>query len=182
MSEPLVSERGAAGTLALLLACPSVDIAAAAQAAAQYGLTLLPAGGVGDLAACGLETPLYLVEVTTEGVRAAASWHATLLGSAPLIDPDPIRLLPATWAERHEGAYARARGWLPSMPAERPASDTDEDDDEDLASPVQVFIPVTNLSPLPKADWLFTNELVPKQERRGRRFAPRVPTLVQLPG
>ena len=163
---------------ALLLACPAEDIAAAATTNGDFGMALLPAGGVGDLEQCTLQTPLYLVEISAEGVRPAVTWQATLLGSVPLVNPDPSRLLPSTWSERHEHAYAQARGFL-SIAVASDREDDDEDDDE--LELLQVFIPVTNLETLPKNQWLFTNELVPKQARGGRRFAPRVPTLVHLP-
>ena len=44
--------------------------------------------------------------------------------------------------------------------------------DEDAVGP-QSFFRVSGLSPLPRAEWVFANELVPKQQRRGRAFIPR---------
>ncbi len=163
---------------ALLLACPADDITAAASVIHEFGMALLPAGGVGDLEQCSLQTPLYLVEIGVEGVRASATWHATLLGSVPLSNPDPSRLLPSTWTQRHAHAYAQARGFVP-MTGDSEGDDEEDDDDEPAL--LQVFIPVMHIETLPKNQWLFTNELVPKQARGGRRFAPRVPTLVHLP-
>ena len=162
---------------ALLFACPAEDIAAAATTNGELGMALLPAGGAGDLEQCTLQTPLYLVEIAAEGVRPSVTWQATLLGSVSLVNPDPSRLLPSTWTERHAHAYAQARGFE-TMSVE---SDGEDDEDDEGLELRQVFIPVTNIEALPQSEWLFTNELVPKQARGGRRFAPRVPTLVHLP-
>lgn len=165
---------------ALLLACPSTDLGGAAEAEATYGLALLPAGGVGDLARCSPRLSLYLVAIDEDGARPAATWSAQLLGSVPLTDPTPEELLPPTWHARHRGAYAEARAPLVATPSA--GEHVDDDDDDDLENqPRQIFIPVSDLNPLDKSSWLFTNELVPKQARGGRRFAPLVPTLVRLP-
>ena len=58
--------------------------------------------------------------------------------------------------------------------------DWDEDDDLDDIGP-QSFLEVAHLHALDREAWLFANELVGKQARRGRSFRPRVPTLVKLP-
>ena len=58
--------------------------------------------------------------------------------------------------------------------------DGDDDWDDDEIGP-QAFLEVTGLTELPRADWLFTSELVRKQARGGRSYRPRVPTLVDLP-
>lgn len=165
--------------VALLLACPGADLEGAAVRVATYGLALLPAGGAGDLERCSPHLTLYLVVVDEDGARPAATWSAQLLDSVPLDHPRPDELLPPTWHERHADAYAQARA--PAVDAESLIDplDDDEDGEEDRAR--QVFIPVSDLTPLTKSSWLFTNELVPKQARGGRRFAPLVPTLVQLP-
>lgn len=167
---------------ALLLACPSADLDGAAIVAATCGLALLPAGGVGDLERCTPLIPLYLVAIGEEGPQPAATWSARLLGSLSLVDPEPVDLLPPTWRERHADAYARARSTHHDGHRPAGAEDDDEEDGEDGEDPRQLFIPVRGLAPMVQSEWLFTNELVPKQARGGRRFAPRVPTLVQLPG
>ena len=56
--------------------------------------------------------------------------------------------------------------------------DFDDDEDEHL---VQAFVEVSGLEALPRDEWLFANELVGKQARRGRSYRPRVPTIVTLP-
>ena len=43
------------------------------------------------------------------------------------------------------------------------------------------YFEVEGLEELPKREWLFTNELVSKQERGARYFMPRAPVLVRLP-
>jgi hypothetical protein len=118
-------------------------------------MTLLPAGGVGDLEGCPFDAPVYLVEIGPDGISAAARWNARLTNSLTLADPDPRDLLPTTWVERHPGGWQARAG--------------------------QVFIPVSELAQLPKHEWLFANELVPKGARGGRRFAPRAPVLIRLP-
>lgn len=148
------------GVVALLLACPAHDIAAAAQVQASRGIAVIPAGAVGDLDHCGMLTDLYLLEIRDDGIAPAATWSAKLLSSMTLFDPDPAELLPSTWTERHPHAYSMARHRTERQ---------------------QVFLPVADLTPLPKAEWLFTNELVSKRVRGGRRFAPRSPTIVTLP-
>lgn len=170
----------------LLLACPEVDLESARAVYAAYGCVLLPAGSVGDLAGCEVSTPLYLLAIGDSGAGPAATWRARLLGSLPLTAPDPARLLPASWTARHPDAYALARstGRDPADSPDDPEQDPEEDPTDDVDDepvPQQVFIPISDLAPLPRSEWLFTNELVPKRERGGRRFAPRAPTLVTLP-
>jgi hypothetical protein len=40
---------------------------------------------------------------------------------------------------------------------------------------------VSGLGPLPREEWVFANELVPKQRRGGRTFEPHAPVLVARP-
>lgn len=164
----------------LCLSCPTEDLTALPAVLRHFGRALVPAGGSGDLAQAAGVDELYLVEVTADGPLPAVTWRARLAPSTPLTDPDPGQLLPASWLARHPLAYRAAR--TPHLPAHPEADEPDDDwDDEDESPPVQVFVPITSLDPVSRAEWVFTNELVPKQQRRGRRFAPRVPTLVHLP-
>ena len=74
--------------------------------------------------------------------------------------------------------------WVLGGRRSRDLPETDEDDEwdwDDGGTGPQSFLEVTDLELLPREDWVFTNELVPKQARRGRAFLPRVPTLVDLP-
>lgn len=160
---------------ALLVACPENDIAGVLTVVTLHGVALVPTGGTGELGqAAGVQT-LYLVEVAVEGPRPAATWRASLRTSTPITDPDPSTLLPPTWSIRHPDAYQNARRPVSEHVAEQPG---EEPDDADTA--LQIFLPISSLEQLPKSDWVFTNELVPKQRREGRRFAPRAPALVQL--
>ena len=163
----------------LVLSCPSEDLASAAAVITAHGFALLPAGGEGDLGrAAGLQL-LYIVEVSDGGPRSAATWCAHLGNSVPLSSPDPADVLPPSWVTRHPEAYSRSR--TPDVGSGDGPSEAELWDDEDEPSPVQVFVPVTNLRTLPRDQWIFTNELVRKQQRGGRRFAPRVPTMVVVP-
>lgn len=167
---------------ALLLACPLDDLRAAVVVEASFGLALLPAGGAGDLGQCTPDTALYLMAIDRDGAQSAVTWSAKLSASVPLHDPEPQMLLPSPWRERHPTAYVRARetGASPARDVTDDDADADFENDE-REDRCQLFVPLRALAPLPKGDWLFANELVPKQLRGGRRFAPRVPTLVTLP-
>ena len=166
------------GPQALVLSCPTDDLASVRTLLEQGPVALVPSGGVGDLGlAAGVEL-LLIVEIDDDGPRSAITWQARLGDLTPL-QPDPARLLPESWLRRHPDAYLRTR-----TPGARAAPTRDEhwdEEDEPADRPAQVFLPVTELQALPQAHWVFTNELVPKQRREGRRFAPRVPTLVTLP-
>jgi len=163
----------------LVLSCPSEDLASAAEVITAHGLALLPAGGEGDLGrAVGLHL-LYIVEISDDGPRSAVTWCADLGDSVPLSSPDPVDVLPPSWVARHPDAYSRSR--TPDVRGSDHPTEAELWDDEDEPSPTQVFVPVTNLRSLPREQWIFTNELVRKQQRGGRRFAPRVPTMVALP-
>lgn len=162
---------------ALALSCPDVDLAGAQSLLATHGLALLPAGGHGDLDRAATVTTLFIIEVTEEGARPAVTWRAHLAMHVPLVTPSPDQLLPPSWVSRHPDAYAQAR--QPTVTDG--ASEAELWDDEDEPAPAQVFVPIGQLVALSREQWVFTNELVPKQQRRGRRFAPRVPTLVDIP-
>jgi hypothetical protein len=162
---------------ALALSCPDVDLAGAESILATHGLALLPVGGHGDLDRAAAVTTLFIIEVTDEGARSAVTWRADLAMYVPLNTPSPDQLLPPSWVSRYPDAYAQAR--QPAVTDS--ASEAELWDDEDEPGHVQVFVPIDELVALPREQWVFTNELVPKQQRRGRRFAPRVPTLVDIP-
>ena len=164
----------------LVLSCPSEDLASAAMVISRHGLALLPAGGEGDLGRAAGIQQIYIVEIDVGGPRSAATWCADLGVSVPLVSPDPADMLPPSWVTRHPDAYSRSREVNDAHHSDGP-TEAELWDDDDEPSPVQVFVPVTNLRTLPRSEWVFTNELVRKQLRGGRRFAPRVPTLVTLP-
>ena len=164
---------------ALAATCPAPDVAATASIVSRHGLALLPAGGPGDLDRALEVTTLLLVELTEEGPKPAINWRAELAMHVPLSGPTPEELLPKTWLARHPQAYSRAR--QSSHLEQHGPTEAELWDDEDEPAPLQVFIPIERLVALTLEEQVFTNELVPKQQRRGRRFAPSVPTLVRLP-
>jgi hypothetical protein len=169
---------------ALLIAIPLHHLESLVDAG---GPVLLPAGGRGDLDAAAPGTPVLVMPTETDDNRAsAATWRATFVRRVPYEPGSPWPDgLPASWTAEH--------------PVPEPAPPDDEDDDEDDEfwddeddedeeddeddedDDVQSFLEVTDLGPLPRQEWVFANELVPKQARRGRFFQPRVPILVPLP-
>ena len=54
-----------------------------------------------------------------------------------------------------------------------------EDEDEEPVGP-QSFFRIAQLARSPREEWIFANELVPKQQRGGRSFLPRAPTAIRL--
>jgi hypothetical protein len=176
----------------LLLACPKTDLEAAHALCLERGCAEFPAGGGGDLRIAPFGTWLFIVDVDLDdedSPRPAARWRAQLGGKLPLDAEQFYALLPSTWMARHPEAYERARastrrtdddGSKPDR-WERQWELDGEPVPEEEATDTQVFLPVSELESLSPAEWIFTNEVVPKQARRGRRFLPRTPTLVQLP-
>src|SRR5215207_11288406 len=146
----------------LVLSCPSDDLASAVEVITRHGLALIPVGGEGDLGRAAGLTLLYIVEVADDGPRPAATWCADLGISVPLSAPDPADVLPPSWVSRHPEAYSRSR--TPDVPPSDGPSEAELWDDEDEPSPVQLFVPVTSLRSLPREQWIFTNELVRKQQ------------------
>jgi hypothetical protein len=162
---------------ALLLAVPLRHLVSADGA---NGPAILPAGGAGDLDAATAGMPLIVMATDAgEAEVPAATWRATFVRRVPYDVGTPWpEGVPPTWSEEHPVPP-------PAPPPGRPEDDDqdddeDEDDDEDDVGP-QSFLEVSDLQPLPRDSWLFANELVGKQSRRGRSFRPRVPTIVDLP-
>ena len=172
------------GDRALLVAVPLRHLESAAGARAT-----LPAGDVGDLDAA---TPgLTVVLMATDAGDAevpAATWRATFVRRVPYAPG-------AEWPDGVPPTWAAERG-APPPPDAPPGSDEgsddadcdddrdddwDDDEDWDDEEPEQAFLEVSGLGPLPRDEWVFANELVGKQARRGRSFRPRAPTLVSLP-
>jgi hypothetical protein len=160
---------------------------------------LLPAGGPGALDTAPAGLPVYVVATDAgDDEVPAATWRARYVGSAPYEPDSPWPDgLPDTWVAEHDSVPAPdsggARAAYEDGLGEDRGDDWDDDwgddwgddwdefdeDDDDLAA--QAFLVVSGLQQLPRESWLFTNELVRKQARRGRSFRPRVPTLVDLP-
>jgi hypothetical protein len=160
----------------LLLAVPLRHLMSAAGATA--GPVILPAGGPGDLDAASAGMPLIVMATDAGDAEVpAATWRATFVRRVPYDVgapwPDGV---PPTWSEEHPVPPAAP----PSRRTDVDEDDEDDDDDEDDVGP-QSFLEVSDLRPLPRDSWLFANELVGKQSRRGRSFRPHVPTIVDLP-
>ena len=161
---------------ALAVSCPTDDLVGLRRVLAVQSLAMLPVGGVGDLGrAAGVDLVL-IVEIGADGPKPAITWRA-LLGTSSPLEPDPGSLLPTSWVKRHPDGYAVARTPHPQV-----RSDAELWDDEDEPGPAQLFLPIRALKQLPRDQWLFANELVPKQRRAGRSFAPSTPTIVVVPG
>jgi hypothetical protein len=109
----------------------------------------------------------------------AATWAAAFQGRVSHQEDEPWPAgLPPTWVDEHPAQI--------TVPREPPPSDDDDDDDDDEGLDPegvgpQAFFRVSGLERLPRSEWVFANEVVPKQQRGGRTFVPRVPTLVTLP-
>ena len=166
---------------ALLIAIPLRHLESAATA--KDATVILPAGGPGDLDAVSPGMPVIVMATEAgESEVPAATWQATFVRRVEyeLGKPWPDGL-PATWIDEHR-PMAPASGSATSIAGDPDADDWDDDDDsdDDEAGP-QSFLEVSQLRALPRDGWLFANELVRKQARRGRSFRPQVPTIVNLP-
>ncbi|MGH2631005.1 MAG: hypothetical protein ACRDHI_10685 [Actinomycetota bacterium] len=175
---------------ALLVAMPSRHLEPARAECEARGSVVLPAGGPGDLGEAPAGSRVLLI--ATDGGDAevpAATWSARFEGPLAYAPGDPFPTgLPETWLDEHAD---RGEAPVPQEPDDDEDEDEDHDedddeddddgyDDEDAVGP-QSFFRVSGLSPLPTAEWVFTNELVPKQQRRGRSFIPRTPLLIEVP-
>ena len=162
--------------LAILAAVPLRHLRSGLEVCARYGRVALPAAGRADLAAAlpGDAVYLYAYQVGDRPVPAA-TWRGELVrvveaedGGHPVPD-----LTPPTWREE------RVAG---DIAIGDDAADDDADDDDLVgAGPTEVFLEVVALRELDRREWMFTNELVPKQDRGARTFVPLAPVRVLLP-
>ena len=162
---------------ALLVGLPGRHLDAAVDACRAYGRVVIPAGSPGDLDSATPGMDVFLM-ISGVGAVPAATWRATFVRRVATTGPDDLPdLLPTSWLEdRRSDAAAGV-----THDDERDHDpDKDDEDDEDDTGP-QSFFEVERLEPLDKNDWLFANELVPKQERGGRAFFPRAPRLIRPP-
>jgi hypothetical protein len=176
------------GERALLVAMPRRHLEPAKERCEAEGAAVLPAGGPGDLDVAPTGTAVLLIATDAGGAEIpAATWRGRFEGRVAYSSGDPFPTgLPETWLEEHAGSTA-----TPASAAPPPADPTvegsdldDEDDDEpddDEAVGPQSFFRVSDLAPMSRSEWIFSNELVPKQERGGRAFVPRTPRLIALP-
>jgi hypothetical protein len=160
---------------ALVVAMPERHLEAAA---AMPDPVVLPAGSPGDLEAAEPGWPVLLIPIETEGGAIAVRWRAEFLHRLAFQPGDPIPdRVPPTWVgERH-----RSPGADEADPGDRadPDEDVEPDEDDEGGGP-QSFFAVTSLTRLPRSEWIFANELVPKQQRLGRTFLPRAPRAIRL--
>lgn len=174
---------------ALLVAMPLRHLEPARAECETQGTVVLPSGGPGDLgeAPAGCRVLLIATDAGDEAVPAA-TWAGMFQGRVAHTPGEPFPTgLPTTWLDEHGD---RDEDPLPASAQPQASDDDDEDkDDEDLddvdhedAVGPQSFFRVSGLSPLTRTEWVFTNELVPKQQRRGRAFIPRTPLLIAEPG
>jgi hypothetical protein len=169
--------------VALFVAMPERHLRSAA--ALDRDVVHLPLGRVGDLPSAPTGSSVYVVTLDDDGVAArAATWRAVLLGwASPEPDDPPIDGLPPSWVEEraaHDAPDATTEETGASDGAEEEPLDEDEDDDDDDPGR-QVFLEVRGLTELERRDWIFANEVVPKQRRGSRTFVPMSPTLVRVP-
>lgn len=156
---------------------PLRHLVAAADICAATGTVVLPAGGEGDLdlAPPGTEV-LFIASEAGEREVPAVTWRAELAGIVPAPAGSYPEGLPAGWIAEREADSA-----TPTVVPRSPFGDDDEEDEVATADGGQAFFAVRSLGELPRGEWVFVNELVPKQERGGRTFFPRTPRLVPRP-
>jgi peptidoglycan hydrolase-like protein with peptidoglycan-binding domain len=162
---------------ALLVAMPLRHLDAAD--ASEGPTVTLPAGGPGDLDDTPPGTPVLVIATEAGDAEVpAATWSATFQGRVRYEPGSPWPPdVPPTWVEEHPAPEP------PTADVVHPDEDEDEDDDEedDEAVGPQSFFRISGLARVPRSDWVFANELVPKQERGGRTFVPRAPRLIARP-
>ena len=160
----------------LLVGMPLRHLIEAARICASRGAVVLPAGGAGDLLSAPTGTDvLFIASEAGEREVPAATWSAELIGIVLAGSDGFPDGLPSGWVEERQEAPPPA----PAVPRS-PFGDR-EDDDGRNSDAEQSYFEVRSLTELPKAAWIFVNELVPKQERGGRFYFPRTPRLVERP-
>jgi hypothetical protein len=162
---------------ALLVAMPLQHLESARADCEERGSAILPAGGPGDLddAPRGIAVLLISTDAGEEQVPAV-TWRAVFAGRVAHRSGEP-------WPEGVVETWTAAHDLRPARPAPvEPDTARDDVDDEDEDEPDEVgpqsFFEVRELAVLPRTEWVFANELVPKQQRGGRTFVPRTPRLI----
>lgn len=172
---------------ALLVAMPLRHLEPARARCEADGSAVLPAGGPGDLDAAPPGVRVLIIATDAgDSAPPAVTWRATFEGRIEHTSSDPFPPgLPETWLEEHAGSTA-----APSPDDAPPLGGTDpedqdenegEDDPDDEVVGPQSFFRVSDLAPMSRSEWIYSNELVPKQERGGRTFVPRTPRLIVVP-
>jgi hypothetical protein len=180
---------------AILAAVPLRHLRSGLEVCAERGRVALPAAGRADLATAlpGDTVYLYAYQVGDRPVPAA-TWRGELVRVVEAEDGEhPVPdLTPPTWREERV-ADDTSSDPVPEpvpkpdpVPSTDPAPEpTDDDgaDEDDLAGagPTELFLEVVALRELDRREWMFTNELVRKQDRGARTFVPLAPVRVLLP-
>jgi hypothetical protein len=130
---------------------------------------------------------VLVIETEDDEAAPAATWRAVFDGRVPHVPGEPWPPgLPQTWTEeRRIAGDAAAADDVEDAGDDDPLEDLEDledldEDDEDGSIGPQSFFRVRMLEPMPQSDWVFANELVPKQERRGRTFVPRTPRSIRF--
>lgn len=171
---------------ALLVAMPLRHLEAARTVCDQLGSAILPAGGPGDLDETPPSTPVLVIATEAgEAEVPAATWRGLFVGRVPHEPADPWpEGLPATWIDEHptpaRPGPATSRTADPSAVGHPADEEEDEEEDDGRGIGPQSFFEVRALAPSPHAEWVYANELVPKQQRGGRTFLPRMPRLIDF--
>lgn len=166
----------------LLVAMPLRHLESAQAVQDAHGFVVMPAGSPGALEETPIDTPvLFLAIDAGEAEVPAATWVARFAGPVGH-DPDAgwPGALPQTWLDEHPATVSGATRGEPQSDRDDECDDEEEGEDEGALGP-QSFFRVRALTPLPQTEWIFANELVPKQQRRGRTFLPRAPRLIARP-
>ena len=168
---------------ALLVAMPLRHLERAGARAEAEGSVVLPAGGPGDLDDTLTGTQVLLIATEAGDAEVpAATWNARFEGRVAHTTGEPLPAgLPETWLEERAGSPAQSTRDGLLLDDDTDDGEDDGDPDDDMTIGPQSFFRVSALSPMPRADWIFSNELVPKQQRDGRTFVPRTPRLITLP-
>lgn len=168
---------------ALLVAMPLRHLEAARALTETGGVVTLPAGGPGDLDETTLGVPVLIIATDAGDQHVpAATWTARFEGRVPHSPSEPWPDgLPWTWLQEH--GVRPAPPEVADPPDDHDDDEEPEDDEEpdDEAAGPQSFFRVTGVSALERSEWVFANELVPKQQRGGRTFVPRQPRLITPP-
>jgi hypothetical protein len=144
---------------------------------------VLPLGRLGDVPRAPGGCRVYCVALDADGhAQPAATWRATFVGwrTPSPGDDEPVGL-PPTWLEDRAAVDDDPGARSDVTETLEPEDDDDDDDDDDPDRPRQVFVTVGELTSLERREWVFGNEVVPKQRRGARSFVPMTPALVRLP-
>ena len=169
--------------IALFVAMPERHLLSASEL--DRPEVVLPLGRLGDVPRAPTGCRVYCVALDADGhAQPAATWRATFVGwRAPAPGDDDPSGLPPTWLQDRaaDDDPGRAPRSGVTDPPEPDDEEDDDGDDEDPDRPRQVLVTVGGLTPLERRDWVFGNEVVPKQRRGARSFVPMTPALVRLP-